>query len=320
MNRLCGLPGSTYQAPPMPAPTGATLCQLAILTRTPLGGRQCRGIPEFLHLSGGRILGVPHGLPRGQRRAAQHVHSGHRRTRGITSSSGQEFAFPKMFCCGSPAEMLASRSGRISIAPVRMACSLMSTPLDTVVLLARLIRMLHEDERGCRRLLHLACEYLAMPRLRPARCDELLNPLLGLTSLRFWNLAGSALRARMQRIQPVVSRHPHRVPANSLVLAAYGNGLVEDLHAGICSGYSLNHRRATNRQIQEVMRFTSERLAAVLASFRPWERGAGSVFAWPKNLAGVYISPRLTSRTWSLTETCSRIDLKSAPGLLCGTQ
>lgn len=153
--------------------------------------------------------------------------------------------------------------------------------------LARLIRMLHEDERACRGLLDLACEYLAIPRLRPARCDELLDALLGLTSLRFRNLAGPDLRWRMERIQPVVIRHPYRVLANSMVLAAYRNGPVEDLHAGLCSGYSLNHRRATNRQIDEVMRFTSERLAAVLASFRPWERGAGSVFPWPENLAGI---------------------------------
>ncbi len=53
--------------------------------------------------------------------------------------------------------------------------------------LARLVRMLHEDERGCRGMLHLASENLTMPRLLPARCDELLDLLLGLTSLRFWN-------------------------------------------------------------------------------------------------------------------------------------
>jgi len=55
--------------------------------------------------------------------------------------------------------------------------------------LARLARMLHEDERACRHLLHLACEYLALPRLRPARCDELLDPLLGLTSLRMFRFS-----------------------------------------------------------------------------------------------------------------------------------
>ena len=36
--------------------------------------------------------------------------------------------------------------------------------------LARLICMLHEDEEGCYRLLRLAHQHLAMPRLRPRRC------------------------------------------------------------------------------------------------------------------------------------------------------
>jgi len=192
--------------------------------------------------------------------------------------------------------------------------------LEFAANLARLVRMLHEDESHCRGLLHLACEYLAMPRLRPARCDELLSPLLELTSPRFWSSAGPDLRARMERIQPVVIRHPYRVLANSMALAAWRNGPVEDIHAGLGSDYSLDHRRASDRQIQEVMRFTSERLAAVLGSFRPWERGAGSVFAWPGNLAGIYISPRFTSRIWSLTESSSRIDLESPPDSLSRTR
>jgi hypothetical protein len=32
---------------------------------------------------------------------------------------------------------------------------------------------------------------------------------------------------------------------------------------------------------------------------------------WPENLAGIYISPYYSPSTWSLTETCSRIDLES---------
>jgi hypothetical protein len=38
--------------------------------------------------------------------------------------------------------------------------------------LARLIRMLHEDEAGCYRLLHLARQHLAMPRLHGRQCAE----------------------------------------------------------------------------------------------------------------------------------------------------
>ena len=121
----------------------------------------------------------------------------------------------------------------------------------------------------------------------------------------------------MEQVRPVVIRHPYRVLANSMALSAYRSGPVEILHAGLCSGYTLNHRRATDRQTHEVMRFTSERLGAVLAGFRPWEPAA-DVFSWPENLAGLYISPRFNSMTWSLTESCSRIDLESPQGLLPG--
>ena len=105
-----------------------------------------------------------------------------------------------------------------------------------------------------------------------------------------------------------------------MALSAWRNGPVEDIHAGLCSGYSTGHRRASDRQIQGLMRFTSEYLEGLLESFRPWERGAGSEFAWPENLAGIYISPRFTSRTWSLTELSSRIDLEPVPAPLSETR
>src|SRR5262245_55689374 len=69
--------------------------------------------------------------------------------------------------------------------------------------LARLIRMLHEDEAGCYRLLHLAHQHLAMTRLRPRQCAELLHAFHGLTSADFWNLAGSELKSRMEKPLPL---------------------------------------------------------------------------------------------------------------------
>jgi hypothetical protein len=178
--------------------------------------------------------------------------------------------------------------------------------------LARLIHMLHKDERGCYRLLHLAHDRLAMPRLRHKPCAEFLDALRALTSPGFWKSAGPDLRARMERIRPTVAQHPYRVLANTIVLSAYRNGPVENLHSGRSSAIcALNHRRATDRQTHEVMRFTSERLGAVLSKFRPWEQSADFVVSWPENLAGIYISPFYSSSTWSLTESCSRIDLES---------
>jgi hypothetical protein len=111
-----------------------------------------------------------------------------------------------------------------------------------------------------------------------------------------------------------VTQHPYRILGNSLALSCYRNGPVEELHSGLSSGYSLHRRRATDRQSQDLIRFTVERLSPVLSRFRPWEADADAPAAWPENLAGIYISPRLTGREWSLTESCSRIDLQSLTG------
>jgi hypothetical protein len=137
--------------------------------------------------------------------------------------------------------------------------------------LARLIHLLHEDEAGCYRLLHLAQQHLAMPRLCVRQCAEPLDAFHRLTSHDFWNLAGADLRARIDRVRPIVTQHPYRILGNSMTLAAWRNGPVEGLHCGWVSGYTLNNRRATDQESRELMRFTSDRLASVLSRFRPWE-------------------------------------------------
>ena len=177
--------------------------------------------------------------------------------------------------------------------------------------LGRLIRMLHEDEAGCYRLLHLARQHLAMPRLRVRLCAEPLDAFHQLTSHDFWNLAGADLRARMERVRPIVRQHPYRILSNSMTLAAWRNGPVESLHCGWVASYSLNHRRATDQQSGELMSFTTDRLASVISMFRPWKRCTNTPVPWPENLAGLYISPYYSPSTWSLTDTCSRIDLES---------
>ena len=45
----------------------------------------------------------------------------------------------------------------------------------------------------------------------------------------------------------------------------------------------------------------------------PWMRNPDHSLAWPLNLAGIYISPFLGARAWSLTESCSRIESESPP-------
>ena len=58
----------------------------------------------------------------------------------------------------------------------------------------------------------------------------------------------------MDRACAIVVQHPYRILGNSLAVAAYRNGPVENLHAGHASGYALNRRRATGRQSRELMK------------------------------------------------------------------
>jgi hypothetical protein len=96
-----------------------------------------------------------------------------------------------------------------------------------------------------------------------------------------------------------------------MMLATWRNGPVESVHSGWLSRHSLNHRRATDQENQELMRFTSDCLASMLWRFRPWKQCTGILVPRPENLAGLYISPYYSPSTWSLTETCCCIDLES---------
>jgi hypothetical protein len=176
--------------------------------------------------------------------------------------------------------------------------------------LARLIRMLHEDEANCCRLLHLAQQNLPMPRFRFRQFMDPFEALQRLVSSVSWELAGTDYRDRLDRAQPIVTLHPYRVLGNSLALAAWRNGPVEEIHRGWAAGHSLDHRRVTDDQCRELISFTSGRLSVLLSKFRPWIQSPGPAPSWPENLAGIQISPRFTCSSWSLTESCSVVELE----------
>ncbi len=180
--------------------------------------------------------------------------------------------------------------------------------------LARLIRMLHEEEVGCYRLIHLAQQNLPMPRFRFRRSMDPFEALQRLVCSVFWELAGADYCDRLDRARPIVTRHPYRVLGNSMTLAAWRNGPVEDIHRGGAAGHSLDHRRATDDQCRELMSFTSGRLSVLLSRFRPWMQSPGLAPSWPGNLAGIQISPRFTCSSWSLTESCSVVELEPQGG------
>jgi hypothetical protein len=176
--------------------------------------------------------------------------------------------------------------------------------------LARLIRMLYEDEVGCFRFLHPAQQYLPMSRFRFRQSMDPFEALQPLVSPFFWEMAGPDYRDRLDRARPIGMRHPHRILGNSMALAAWRNGPVEDFLRGWAASHSLNCRRATDDQCQELMSFTSGRLSVLLSRFCPWTESPGSAPSWPGNLAGIRISPRFTCPSWSLNESCSIVELE----------
>ena len=174
--------------------------------------------------------------------------------------------------------------------------------------LARLIRMLHEDEAGCYRLLHLAHQYLPMPRLQFRHCPNPFEAFQRLCSHFFCEMAGIDLRDRLDRARPIVTPDAYRVLGNRIALASWRNGPVEELHSGRALAYSLSYRRATDRQSRELMSFASGHLTVLISRFRPWAQCPGSAPPWPENIAGIYISPRFTCSSWSF-----ELDVLSCP-------
>jgi hypothetical protein len=155
----------------------------------------------------------------------------------------------------------------------------------------------------------LSYRYLPMPRVRCLQSTRILDSLTGLTSPDFYNGAQPDLREQMDRTRPATRQYHYRIIANSMAAACYRNGPVENLHAGRAQAYSLDHRRATDRQIRELMEFISSHLASVLPRFRPWEQSSRHSLQWPDNMAGIYISPYFSPRDWSLSESCCPIKL-----------
>ena len=100
--------------------------------------------------------------------------------------------------------------------------------------------------------------------------------------------------------------HPHPICFSGRPI---GPGLAGYLHAGGACGKDLALRRANDRQCRVLLRLISGRLAAFLGRISPWERRANALAPWPRNLAGNYISPYFSRRTWSLTESRSPIEL-----------
>jgi hypothetical protein len=98
--------------------------------------------------------------------------------------------------------------------------------------------------------------------------------------------------ARLASVRADAENHPSRLFANALVNTAWRNGPVEDVHAGVCRGYPLDHRRVTVAEERTIIGSAIDRLALgmevcrALASERPARPRSWSEQVLPYGLAG----------------------------------
>lgn len=170
--------------------------------------------------------------------------------------------------------------------------------------LARLLQLWHQDEDAFFDRLRRAYEQLPMPQRRVKRnwepLEMMLGFLVGVHKTRKISLPASA--------PPAVS-YPYRAVANAIINLTYRNGPVEDSHAGQGAAYSFSHRRFTDRQARQVIRYTAGRLSPFVSDFPLWGDYLADMPPWPERIMALPAF-RWYPLDWSLTESSSQIRLK----------
>jgi hypothetical protein len=173
--------------------------------------------------------------------------------------------------------------------------------------LAWLLQLWQTDEDAFFRLLRAAYTWLPMPQRRLPRHQDTLNMLLRALSI---HPAAPMLQQLSSRVETAVA-HPHRTLANFLMNITYRNGPIENLHAGKTPAYPLTCRRCTTREAGKIVRFTAERLGAVVAALPVWHESLQEVLPWPE-VTGRIVAVRDYPRNWSFTEVSASIELMQA--------
>jgi len=170
--------------------------------------------------------------------------------------------------------------------------------------LACLLQLWHQDEYTFFDRLRRAYEQLPMPQRRVRRNREPLEMILGFL-IGIHKTGETSLPANA----PTAVSHPYRAVANAIVNLTYRNGPVEDVHAGRGAAYSLSHRRFTDRQAGQIIRYTAERLSPFVSDFPLWGGYLADMSRWPERIEALPASSWYP-RGWSLTESSSQIRLK----------
>ncbi|MCP5011331.1 MAG: hypothetical protein GY942_15230 [Aestuariibacter sp.] len=173
--------------------------------------------------------------------------------------------------------------------------------------LAWLLQLWQTDEAAFFHLLRAAYSWLPMPQRRLPRHQATLDMLLRALSI---HPESPMLQQLSSRVTTAVA-HPHRTLANFLINSTYRNGPIENLHAGKMPAYLLTHRRCTTREAGKIVRFTAERLGAVVAALPVWHESLQEILPWPQAI-GRIVAVRAYPRNWSFTEVSASIKLMRA--------
>jgi hypothetical protein len=157
-------------------------------------------------------------------------------------------------------------------------------------------------------LVDRALAYLPLPKMRP-RPQGSNFAMLGMPEV-----AAKVIEAidatRLASVRADAETHPSRIFANALVNTAWRNGPIENIHAGICHGYPIDHRRMTAAEESTVLGFAADSLMTgmdvchQLAQEQPARSWSEQVL--PYGLAGTML---ITPTGWTLTEATREVRL-----------
>lgn len=172
---------------------------------------------------------------------------------------------------------------------------------------ARLLQLRHVDEMKFMDLVLRAYDWLPMPQRRVKRNGEV--------AALIWASIFAHSNSEVTERSTTAIENPYRAWANTIVSLTYRNGPIEDIHAGSEAAYSLSSRRLTTKQEREILRFTSERVSAVLAMPPLWNDKISlshnelpELLPWPQRLRGLPFT-LFYPFDWSFTESSSTIRL-----------
>jgi hypothetical protein len=190
--------------------------------------------------------------------------------------------------------------------------------IEASAALSEWIDISRADRGHYMRLVNRAVAYLPMPQRTSKRANRSSDAVRVFEALSIQCVAEDFLAkqdpGRLAQARIKCAQHPSRVLANAFINAAWRNGPIESIHAGIHRPAPIDQRRITRAEERQLMKHTSTLLAlgmdcvwglqTIDESGRPW-----SEQVLPYALAEQYL---ITPARWTTTESSRDVHLYGA--------